>query len=62
MRMLRLEDKLGIRASDTATLVFEGCRIPRENLLGGREEVPRGSSGGFRDVLKTFNLTSYNFV
>ena len=35
----RLEKKLGIRASDTATLIFDNCRIPRENLLGGKEEI-----------------------
>jgi len=28
------ESKLGMRASDTATLVMEDCRIPAENLLG----------------------------
>uniref|UniRef100_A0A8C4QZP8 Short-chain specific acyl-CoA dehydrogenase, mitochondrial n=1 Tax=Eptatretus burgeri TaxID=7764 RepID=A0A8C4QZP8_EPTBU len=28
------EDKLGIRASSTANLIFEDCRIPRQNLLG----------------------------
>jgi alkylation response protein AidB-like acyl-CoA dehydrogenase len=28
------ESKLGMRASDTAELIFEECRIPRENLLG----------------------------
>ena len=32
--VLRTEDKMGIRASSTATLVFEGCRVPRANLLG----------------------------
>jgi acyl-CoA dehydrogenase len=51
------EKKLGIRADDTAALVFQDCRIPRENLLGLQEDIPRGGSGGFRDVLKTFNLT-----
>ena len=30
------EDKLGCRASDTAELVMEDCRIPEENLLGER--------------------------
>ena len=30
----RKEDKMGIRASATAPLTFENCRIPRENLLG----------------------------
>ncbi|MDP2344823.1 MAG: acyl-CoA dehydrogenase [Deltaproteobacteria bacterium] len=28
------EDKLGIRASSTCNLIFEGCRIPKESLLG----------------------------
>jgi butyryl-CoA dehydrogenase len=30
----KTEDKLGIRASDTAELVFDGCRIPDANRLG----------------------------
>ena len=30
----RVEDKLGQHASDTAQIVFEGCRVPRANLLG----------------------------
>ncbi len=51
------EKKLGIRADDTATFVFTDCRIPRGNLLGGKEEVPTNSSGGFKGVLKTFNMT-----
>jgi len=28
------ENKLGLRASDTSTVIFDDCRIPRENLLG----------------------------
>ena len=32
------ENKLGLRASDTATLVMEECRIPKENLLGSPGE------------------------
>lgn len=31
----RLEDKLGLRAVDTAAVSFRDCRIPKENLLGG---------------------------
>ena len=54
------EKKLGIRADDTAAYVFEDCRIPRENLLGGDESVPKGGSGGFRGVMKTFNMTRPN--
>ncbi len=30
----RLEKKLGMNASPTAQLIFEDCRVPRENLLG----------------------------
>ncbi len=29
------EDKMGIRGSDTGELIFDNCRIPKENLLGG---------------------------
>jgi acyl-CoA dehydrogenase len=51
------EKKLGIRADDTAAYVFQDCRIPRDQLLGGDESIPKESSGGFRGVMKTFNMT-----
>ncbi|MCG8587950.1 MAG: acyl-CoA dehydrogenase family protein, partial [Proteobacteria bacterium] len=51
------EKKLGIRADDTAAYVFTDCRIPRENLLGGKEGVEKKGSGGFKGVMKTFNMT-----
>ncbi|HEX7951320.1 MAG TPA: acyl-CoA dehydrogenase family protein [Candidatus Limnocylindrales bacterium] len=35
-KVTRLEDKLGLHASATGELVFDGCRIPSENLLGQR--------------------------
>ncbi len=41
--------KLGVRASEMGELVFEGCRIPADHLLG-RE------SGGFLDSLATLTL------
>ena len=28
------EDKLGMRASETAELIFDNCRVPKENVLG----------------------------
>lgn len=34
MSLGKKEDKLGIRASSTGNLIMEGCRIPKENLLG----------------------------
>jgi len=30
------EDKMGLRASDTVELIFEDCRVPKENLWGKR--------------------------
>ncbi len=30
------ENKLGMRASETASIIFEDCKIPEENLLGER--------------------------
>jgi acyl-CoA dehydrogenase len=50
----RLEHKLGIRASDTATIRFTDCRVPKENLLGSPEiEVEQGFAG----VMQTFDNT-----
>jgi butyryl-CoA dehydrogenase len=40
----RVEEKLGQKASDTAQIVFENCKVPVENLLG-----PEG--GGYRIAL-----------
>jgi alkylation response protein AidB-like acyl-CoA dehydrogenase len=33
-RVARLEDKLGLHASATGELVFDGCRVPGDHLLG----------------------------
>jgi butyryl-CoA dehydrogenase len=30
----KIEDKMGIRASSTAELIFEDCIVPKENLIG----------------------------
>ncbi len=51
------EKKLGIRADDTAAMVFRDCRIPRDHLLGGDETIPKKGAGGFKGVMKTFNMT-----
>ena len=34
LTVVREEDKMGLRASSTATLAFDNCRVPRANLLG----------------------------
>ncbi len=33
-----VEDKMGLRASDTTDLIFENCRVPAENMLGKEGE------------------------
>ena len=42
------ENKLGLRASDTSTVIFEDCRIPASNLLGDE-------GNGFRDSMKVLD-------
>jgi alkylation response protein AidB-like acyl-CoA dehydrogenase len=42
------ENKLGLRASDTSTVIFEDCRVPKENLLGE-------PGSGFVDALKVLD-------
>ena len=59
------ESKLGIRASHTAEVILEDCRVPAENLLGGMEKLERKlerarsgeSSGRASNALATFELT-----
>ena len=51
----RIEDKMGLRASETAELVFEDCRVGEENLLGGEEKYQ--SKEGFMAAMKTFDNT-----
>ena len=34
LRVGKHEDKLGVRSSDTAEVVFEDCEVPEENLIG----------------------------
>jgi alkylation response protein AidB-like acyl-CoA dehydrogenase len=42
------ENKLGLRASDTAELIFEDCFVPAENLLGGE-------GNGFVDAMRVLD-------
>lgn len=54
LTFVRSEDKLGIRASDTAEFVLEDCRVPAENLLGDPEvSVEKGFAG----AMQTFDNT-----
>ena len=59
------EDKLGIRASQTAEVVLEDCRVPVDYLLGGMDKLNRKlerarsgeSTGRASNALATFELT-----
>ena len=44
----RKENKLGLRASDTAELIFEDCYVPGENLVGAEGD-------GFRDAMRVLD-------
>jgi acyl-CoA dehydrogenase len=46
---------MGLRASETAELVLEDCRVPASNLLGGEEKYE--SKEGFMTAMKTFDNT-----
>jgi len=58
------ESKLGIRASHTAEIILDECRIPAENLLGGEEKLEsklqrgrEGKKSRGADALATFEVT-----
>jgi acyl-CoA dehydrogenase len=57
MTVTKLEEKLGIRASDTVAIVFDECRIPYDNILGSPEVKQRDSTAGFKGVMKTFDAS-----
>jgi alkylation response protein AidB-like acyl-CoA dehydrogenase len=42
------EDKLGMRASDTSDVLFENCRVPSDQLLGGEGQ-------GFVDTMQVLD-------
>lgn len=45
----RVEEKLGIKGSETVELIFERCRIPKENLLGQEGD-------GFKIAMNTLDM------
>jgi acyl-CoA dehydrogenase len=64
LSMGKKEDKLGIRASQTAEVVLEDVRVPMDHLLGGPDKLERklerarrGQSGGSSGALATFEVT-----
>ncbi len=53
----KVEEKLGIRASDTATIILDNCRLPAANLLGDATVQRGAGSKGFKGAMKTFDAT-----
>jgi acyl-CoA dehydrogenase len=56
-RVPKLEKKMGLRASETAEQVFEDCRVPAANLLGGESFYEDKGKEGFKGAMKTFDAT-----
>jgi acyl-CoA dehydrogenase len=64
LRQGKKETKIGIRASHTAEVILEDCRIPVENLLGGMDKLNKklerarsGQTSGASNALATFEMT-----
>jgi acyl-CoA dehydrogenase len=55
LTITKLEHKMGIRASDTASAVLADCRIPLDNLLGSPEVAD--PTKGFKGAMATFDAT-----
>ena len=60
-RVGRIEDKFGLRLNQNAELIFEDCRVPKENLVGGlnegqqfRHRFNRGSKS--REAARTLGI------
>jgi acyl-CoA dehydrogenase len=56
VKVTKLEHKMGIRASDTASIVLQDCRVPFENILGS-PEVEQKTTAGFKGAMATFDAT-----
>lgn len=51
----KIEKKMGLRASETAELVLEDCRVHTDDLLGGESYYERRD--GFKTAMQTFDST-----
>ncbi len=46
-----IERKMGMRGSHTCELIFDNCLVPKENVVGGEENIGKG----FRTAMKTLD-------
>jgi len=57
VKVTKLEHKMGIRVSDTASIVLQDARIPFENILGSPEVKEAKNTKGFKGAMATFDAT-----
>ncbi|MBT3322449.1 MAG: acyl-CoA dehydrogenase [Anaerolineae bacterium] len=55
VKVMKMEHKLGIRASDTVTIVLQDARVPFENILG--KSTVEKTTKGFKGAMATFDAT-----
>jgi acyl-CoA dehydrogenase len=57
VKVAKLEHKMGIRASDTASIVMQDARVPFDHIMGNPEVVVEKMAGGFKGAMATFDAT-----
>ena len=57
VKVTKLEHKMGIRCSDTASIVLQDAHVPFENILGSPEVVQKTTTKGFKGAMATFDAT-----
>ena len=57
VQVTKLEHKLGIRASDTASIVLIDARVPFDHILGSAEVIKEPTTTGFKGAMATFDAT-----
>jgi len=57
IKVTKVEHKMGIRASDTASLVLQDCRLPFENILGSPEVIQEKTTAAFKGAMATIDAT-----
>ena len=55
VKVTKLENKMGIRVSDTASISLDGARVPFENILGS--PTVEKTTTGFKGAMATFDAT-----
>jgi len=57
LEIVKVEEKLGIRASDTVSFIMDNCRVPADNVLGDPEVRTGKGNKGFKGAMKTFDAS-----